>query len=80
MKTYQACAQEFGTLNLDSGEEVALIQQAYLDYCPTDGSAYYAGAKTECDKSYVVRWTITNSDAENEADSCDWTEFTALTN
>ena len=76
MKTFQDYADEYGTVHLKSGEELALIQMPYADYCSIDGTAYWASAISRCsDTVFNVRWSIVNDECEDESDACDWNDY-----
>lgn len=53
-------------------------QEAYL--AGTLGDPYYEAAAIDADDNdYLVKWSITNVDLDNETDEsnmCDWTKYT----
>ena len=80
MKTYQEYAAEFGTVNLDDGEEIALMQQAYIDHdyhSFEEVDFYRASAISQCGNvEFNVRWEITNAECGDESHACDWETYT----
>lgn len=57
--------------------QLALTQDAYF-YCNGSDEYYRAQAYGYEDRDlieYVVRWDIKNPDADEEADACDWAEY-----
>ena len=73
-----------GTVVLDDGELIDLTQQAYITQGGTPTVCWYeahAESRTQKDEDgetvvHKVRWEITNPEADDAEDACDWDDFT----
>lgn len=88
-KSFDELASEHGTVEHE-GKTLALYQDAYptsdSDRHHELGSSYYAASaitREECEEygdqaepTHRVTWEITNPEAEDESDTCDWSDYT----
>ena len=58
------------------GLVLELTQEGYMDYRCEKGDYYVALAIDKDGNDYEIIWQITNPDAENEEDACDWNIYT----
>lgn len=66
-----ALDKEFGTVT-KGGQELYLIQQAYLSHDGNMQPLYEASAIDLLGKKYRVEWDIINEETDDDGDACDW--------
>jgi hypothetical protein len=61
-----------------NGKKLMPIENAYLYHAKDDPlhAVYTTIAIDGGGKQYVVEWEIVNLDADDEADCCDWSQYT----
>ena len=75
---FDAAAGKFGSFTTDNGTTVAATQTAYAENLAGEacGYAYMAAAIDADGNDYRITWSVTNADAENDEDQCDWSVYT----
>lgn len=68
--------QNYGTVQ-HNDITITLTQQAYLQSNGNDNWYQAAGIDAD-DNDYLIKWEITNPDAEDESDACDWTQYEVI--
>jgi hypothetical protein len=77
MSTYAQNKKENGSVEFE-GKELACLSQAYVDqdfnYAPAL-TYYTCKARDEEGNYYRVMWQMTNEEAEEEENCCDWDDY-----
>lgn len=65
---------DHGSVQADDGTTVTLTQAAYpdADRYNTSRAVYRAAGRDAAGNVYAVQWTVTNPDAEEADNACDW--------
>jgi hypothetical protein len=82
--TFESLTAEYGTYTKD-GVDYAITQNPYADYVAGSSTAYVVNGETyyfaqgydRQGNPFRLIWEITNKDAEDESDACDWDVFEA---
>ena len=71
---------KYGSVVGQDGQTVYLTQDAYLSYCPFEGSLYEASGVDMQGHSYVVLWSIIPGQEDNpdESERCVWDSPTSV--
>jgi hypothetical protein len=65
---------DYGEVNYQ-GKQLKITQQPYPDGT-SDAPVYRASAEDSDGSTYRVMWPMTDPDADDGADACDWDDYT----